>query len=119
VGNLKNKAYSIKFIIAVINSSLVNYYYRSLSGEEGRVMAQTDIETLEDLPIKEVSESDQKSYINIVDKIIAITKNQDYLTNSTKQSKVTEYERQIDQMVYKLYNLIPSEIDIVEEGLAG
>lgn len=29
-------------------------------------------------------------------------------------TKVHEYERQIDQMVYKLYNLTLEEIEIVE-----
>lgn len=34
-----------------------------------------------------------------------------------RQAKVKEYERQIDQMVYKLYGLTEEEIKIVEEGL--
>jgi len=37
-----------------------------------------------------------------------------YLQNPAKQAKVKEYEKQIDQMVYKLYGLIPEEIKIVE-----
>lgn len=36
--------------------------------------------------------------------------------NSTKQSKVKEYEHQIDQMVYKLYDLTEEEIQIVDES---
>ena len=40
---------------------------------------------------------------------------QDYLNNSTKQAKVKEYESQIDQMVYKLYDLTDEEIKIVEK----
>lgn len=31
------------------------------------------------------------------------------------QARVKEYERQIDQMVYKLYGLTKEEIKIVEE----
>jgi len=58
-----------------------------------------------------------------VNKILKITKylseydaqaSDDYLINSTKQAKVKEYEHQIDQMVYKLYNLTPEEIETVE-----
>jgi len=33
---------------------------------------------------------------------------------NTKQTKVKEYERQIDQMVYQLYDLTEEEIEIVE-----
>jgi hypothetical protein len=39
---------------------------------------------------------------------------EDYLANPAKQAKVKEYERQIDQMVYQLYDLTPEEIAIVE-----
>ena len=46
--------------------------------------------------------------------IFAITKENDYHTNPTKQAKVKEYERQIDPMVYQLYDLTPEEIAIVE-----
>jgi len=35
--------------------------------------------------------------------------------NFTKQAKVKEYEHQIDQMVYKLYDLSGEEIKIIEK----
>jgi len=40
----------------------------------------------------------------------------DYLQNTDKQAKVRNLEKQIDQMVYKLYDLTPEEIAIVEGG---
>jgi hypothetical protein len=46
--------------------------------------------------------------------ILAITKDEDYLSNPAKQGKVKELERQIDQMVYELYELTPDEIAVVE-----
>ena len=39
---------------------------------------------------------------------------EDYLSNSAKQAKVKEIERQIDQRVYRLYGLTPEGIKIVE-----
>ncbi|MFQ5754089.1 MAG: hypothetical protein ACE5HI_19035 [bacterium] len=36
------------------------------------------------------------------------------MTNSSKRSKVKEYEHQIDQMVYELYGLTEEEIKIIE-----
>jgi len=58
--------------------------------------------------------SNQKSFINFVDKILSITKDPDYLENPSKQSHVKTLENQIDQLVYKLYDLTPEEIEIVE-----
>ncbi|MCD6540214.1 MAG: hypothetical protein J7K37_05920 [Candidatus Omnitrophica bacterium] len=53
------------------------------------------------------------SYIN---KILSLTQSEDYLENPQKQAKVKEYERQIDELVYKLYGLTDEEIKIVEES---
>ena len=44
----------------------------------------------------------------------SIVKDEDYLSNPAKQAKVKELERQIDQMVYKLYGLTPDEVAVVE-----
>ena len=51
---------------------------------------------------------------NFVDKNFAIIKDKDYIDNPEKQTKVKEYENQINQMVYKLYGLTPKETKIVE-----
>ena len=59
---------------------------------------------------------EQKPLINLVDKILAITKAEDYLQNPAKQAQVQEYEKQIDHLVYQLYDLTPEEIKIVENS---
>jgi hypothetical protein len=41
-------------------------------------------------------------------------KDEDYLQSLDKQAKTCNLEKQIDQMIYKLYNLTPEEIAIVE-----
>jgi len=60
--------------------------------------------------------SEQKPFIEIVDKILAITKSGDYLENHENKTQVKQYEKQIDPMVYKLYNLTDEEIKIVESN---
>jgi len=47
--------------------------------------------------------------------ILSITKADDYLDNPDKKAKVKRLEREIDQLVYKLYELTTEEIKIVEE----
>lgn len=104
--------YDIKFILALLNSKVLNYYYKATTAEGGKVFAQVKIEILRQLPIK--NSKNQKAFIEIVDKILTITKSNDYIENPEKQAVVKEYEHQIDQMVYKLYDLTPEEIKIVE-----
>ena len=52
-----------------------------------------------------------------VNQILLLSQSEDYLKNPQKQAKVKEYERQIDQLVYKLYNLTEEEIKIIEEEI--
>ncbi len=54
----------------------------------------------------------RQPFIALVDKILSITKDDDYLENPAKQGKVKEYGYKIDEMVYRLYSLTPEEIDI-------
>lgn len=120
VGNCKAQNTDInylKFILSFLNSKLLNYYYKLISLESNRVMAQTDIETIELLPIKKPTPDVQVKIVSIVNKILIMTKSDDYLADPTKQAKAHGYENQIDQMVYKLYGLTPEEIVIVEENL--
>jgi uncharacterized membrane protein YukC len=50
----------------------------------------------------------------LVNQILSITQDDDYLQNPEKQAKVKELEREIDRIVYELYELTPEEIEIVE-----
>jgi len=65
-------------------------------------------------PIADISSIEQQPFVELVDKILAITKDNDYLQNPEKQKKVKAYEHQIDQLVYKLYELTESEIKVIE-----
>jgi 2,3-bisphosphoglycerate-independent phosphoglycerate mutase len=45
---------------------------------------------------------------------LAISNTDDYFHDKSKQAKVKELEKQIDQMVYALYGLTDEEIAIIE-----
>lgn len=102
------------YILSLLNSKLMTWYYRNTTAEEGKVFAQIKIAVLRLLPIKTLIKPEQRPFIDLVDQILAITKDSDYLDNSAKQVQVKEYERQIDRMVYELYGLTEEEIKIVE-----
>ena len=71
------------------------------------------------VPIKVGSDIENEMVVDLVDQILAITKDADYLDNPDKQAKVKIFENQIDQLVYKLYDLTSEEINIVEEFNEG
>lgn len=109
-----NNSYTILYVLALLNSYLVSWYtYKFVYACAIRTM-HFDNSYIGKIPLKLISKSEQKPFIDLVDKILAITKDADYLQNPAKQAQVKEYEKQIDQMVYELYGLTEEEIKIVE-----
>ncbi len=104
----------LQYVLALINSRLLNWFYQTISLETGRTMAQTDIETLECLPIFSSDSDKQRQLINLVENIMSLTSDKNYSQDLKKQTQVKEYEKQIDQMVYDIYGLTEEEIKIVE-----
>jgi hypothetical protein len=85
----------------MLNSKLLTYYYHKIALEEGRTLAQTDIETVEKLPIPEIAK------VNDV-----LSKNADYILflNVTeerrqKYKEIITYldEKIVDSLIYELY----------------
>jgi len=56
------------------------------------------------LPILDITLTAQQPHVQLVDSILAITKDEGYLSNSTKQAKVKELQAQINQLVNQLYD---------------
>jgi len=109
----KNPNYTLKYILAILNSRFALYWFYK-HGKIRGVGVDIGVEKLRTFPIKKASRIEQQPFIFLVDEILSITKDEDYLDNPNKQAKVKEYEHQIDQMVYKLYELTEEEIKIVE-----
>lgn len=85
------KDYDIKYILAMLNSKLMNYFYHLISLEWGRTLAQTDIETIEELPIKKIdfkNEKERRTYDEIVNKtnlILLLNKQRIYILKLFKE----------------------------------
>ncbi|MEA1981207.1 MAG: TaqI-like C-terminal specificity domain-containing protein [candidate division Zixibacteria bacterium] len=114
----KDKNMSLKFLIGILNSKYITWYARNnkIIKTGYKKQPQIRIKGINNIPIKKILEEDQKPFIEIVDKILAITKSDDYSENSKEKERVKKYEKQIDQLVYKLYGLTRKEIKIIESG---
>jgi len=56
----------VRVVLAILNSGLLNRYYRIISLEAGRALAQVDIDVLEDLPFKRPSAEDERELLDLV-----------------------------------------------------
>ncbi len=110
VGTMKTTGFPIEVILAIINSKLMNYYYRAISLESGRTMAQTDIETIEKLPIKDIKSTDViKDIVRNVNLLILAKK-----TNSDEDLPALECK--LDKLIYLVYGINEEEISLIESG---
>ena len=109
----KDKSFSLKYLLALLNSRLYYLWLYHRGKRKGETLELYQ-KPLSEIPIKKISKDEQKSFIDLVDKILAITKDDDYLENPAPKAKVREYEKQIDQLVYKLYGLTSEETKIIE-----
>ena len=110
---IKPERINAKYLLSILNSRLVSFWLFYKGKLQGNLY-QVDFEPLKNIPIKEIPPQKQHPSINIVDQILFITKDDDYPNNPEKQARVKELEKEIDKLVYKLYDLTPEEIDIVE-----
>lgn len=99
------------YVLSLLNSKLYDFIFRHINSN-----THVSAGELNSLPLPKISIEKEKPMIETVDKILAITKDDDYLENPAKQVRVKELEKQIDQMVYNLYGLTPDEIAIVENS---
>jgi len=114
---VKNCEIGLKYIQGLLNSRLISFWFIHSFGKlQRKTFPQFKVKELRTFPIKTTSLSYQKQIINFANKIITIMRDEDYVSNTNKQSKVYHYEKQIDQLVYKLYGLTEQEIEIVEQG---
>jgi hypothetical protein len=77
-------------------------------------MAQTDIETVECLPVRSLTPDRQRPLIDFVDGILNLTKEKGYKEDPVRQNEIDSFQKRIDQLVYELYDLTPEEIKIIE-----
>jgi hypothetical protein len=101
---------SLSYILGILNSKLIEWFYKTESLESGRLFPQVKIERLRNLPI---IISKDKNIIKQIENIVGKT----IESKSSNPDKDThKLENQIDELVYKLYDLTGEEINIIEDN---
>ncbi len=102
----ENNIYSI---LGQLNSSLFAYYHITKTSGENKAFAQFPGHYVEDLPCK-FDKSISKKISDLVEKLILLKESEpDYNSKNI--------ETEIDNLVYKLYDLTTDEIKIIEDAV--
>jgi hypothetical protein len=97
---LKNDFCSIKFLLTVLNSSLMNYYYQSLYNIGAEFTTAISVTNLRKLPIQ--IPSNQQPFITLCDYMLSLNKTEE--RRKSEKGLIDFIDKQIiDSLVYELY----------------
>ena len=100
---------SINYLLSVLNSSLMKYIFSMIGVMTAGGAFTLKKATIDEFPIKELSIEEQQPFIDKVDQILSLKKD-------NPEADTSALEREIDFMVYALYGLSEEEIGIVENS---
>ncbi|GAA8133737.1 class I SAM-dependent DNA methyltransferase [Helicobacter pylori] len=96
-----------KFLVGLLNSRLLDWLFRKTSTNN-----HVNLYELETLPIPQIIKSNKPT----ADKIIALVDKILQAKAKDPKANTQELEKEIDALVYQLYNLTDEEIKIIENG---
>lgn len=108
---------NLKFILGLLNSKISKWYMQNLAYSLSEGAQRWIKQYVEQIPLPPITKENQPLADQIVQKvqeILTLTQSPDFETSQEKQQKVKELEREIDQLVYKLYGLTEEEIKVIE-----
>lgn len=110
----KTKRYDLKFILGLLNSTLVNRWFKT----HFPAGLHIKINQMKHIPIPKVSKEEQKELIKLVDSILQLQKKMtEAKDNSNKwrslKSEIEQTNKKIDEVVCRLYGLTKEEFKIV------
>ncbi|MCQ2894935.1 class I SAM-dependent DNA methyltransferase [Helicobacter pylori] len=107
-------AYNLKLLTALLNSKLVTFYFKNFCGGciLGKSGYQYNKHALEKIPIPKITEKNQELAHKITDCTEQILKSK----AKDPKANTQRSEKEIDTLVYQLYNLTDEEIKTIENG---
>ena len=112
------------YVLGILNSRLLNWYYHSLNPEVGEALAEVKKANVARLPIRavDVSSANDKTQhdrmVGLVQRMATLQEELEGVGTSHEktvvQRQVDAVDSQIDSLVYELYGLNGEEISIVE-----
>lgn len=120
----------MKYLLAILNSKLLTYIYRGITGEEGATFAQVKTFNMNKLPILlpiDLEHTQRKIYDELIehaDEMIRLTNEFNKVPDKTTNAAIRILEQlkrldtEIDNKVYKLYGISDEEIKLIDESVA-
>ncbi|MDQ1266569.1 MAG: hypothetical protein QG635_1721, partial [Bacteroidota bacterium] len=123
---IENSEIFYEYLLGILNSKLITWWYQRLIPEKGRVFAEVKVVNLKKLPIAKIDftnisyKSRHDRMVSLVEQMLEAQKeahSDKIITDIDKkliQQRIKILDKQIDSLVYELYELTEEEIKIVD-----
>ncbi|MDR0911440.1 MAG: N-6 DNA methylase, partial [Methanobrevibacter sp.] len=113
-----NENYAMEYILALLNSKLLNFRYKTIGKQTGSGVFEYFANGISKIPIPAISLEEQKPFSNLTNKMMDLKKK----FNSAKtphdkqllEKQIQKTDEKIDNLVYELYDLSEEEIKIID-----
>jgi len=118
---ITSEGINLKFLGTLLSSKTLNFVFRFFGSPLGKKGIELRKIFIEQLPIYSATPEQQKPFIELADQMLQLQK--DINTARTPQEKksierqINATDKQIDNLVYVLYDLTDEEIEIIQDSL--
>lgn len=116
-----SKSVNLKFVLAILNSKLADFYYYQINPERGEVLAQVKKSHVEQLPLPKINSENQNLHddlVVLVEQMLKAKEDEQHaktaMDKNISERRCANLDSRINQIVYQLYDLTAEEINLVE-----
>jgi hypothetical protein len=118
---MNDEKIDIRILLGILNSRFISFFYlKQVTQATKDDFPQVTIKDILQLPFPALSDEASHQMVQLVKQMLALNKqraaNNDPHTMKIIERRIAATDKQIDQLVYRLYDLTTKEIDIVEKG---
>jgi adenine-specific DNA-methyltransferase len=119
----KNNELSTLYFLGFLNSKLIDFIYSFVNPEKGEALAEVKKYHVEQLPIKNINisipfeKAQHDKMVELVERMLKLHKDRQSATEFDRKhidQYIARTDKEIDELVYKLYDLTEEEIKVVE-----
>lgn len=116
---------NLEYVLAILNSKMGTWYFLTIQPRKGKLFAEIKINHLAEIPVCKVNSSNKKQrenykkLVKLVDKMLELNQELQKATENSEKwnavkGEIEKIDKKIDEEVYKLYDLTPEEVGIIE-----
>ena len=107
---IKDSTFNVQYVVGILNSKAIQYYYQQKFKAETELFPKIRIKQAKQLPIPVASLAEQQLIVALIERIRTSKK-------MTPNKSIEKLEREIDKIVYQLYELTDAEIKNIEQSV--